>query len=182
MRIIGGEFRSRPLKSVQGFDVRPTPDRLRQTLFDVISASVPGCTFLDAYAGTGAVGLEALSRGAAHAIFIEKSREALDALRENLANLNAAGRATVIAGSVKIYLGVQIADIIFIDPPYGATAEYGDALRCAERTRAAVVIAQHDVRTELEERYGTLVRSRQIRQGGNVLTLFHPESSPSRSA
>ena len=74
MRVIAGEFRSRRLKSIPGDATRPTPDRLRETLFDILAPRIAGATFLDAYAGTGAVGIEALSRGAAHAIFLEKDR------------------------------------------------------------------------------------------------------------
>src|SRR4051812_50137283 len=87
MRIIAGEFRSRRLKSLPGAATRPTPDRLRETLFDILQTRIAGTTFLDAYAGTGAVGLEALSRGARHAWFLEKSRAALEVIRENIATL-----------------------------------------------------------------------------------------------
>ena len=85
MRVIAGEFRSRRLKSIPGAATRPTPDRLRETLFDILAPRIEGATFLDAYAGTGAVGIEALSRGAAHAFFLERNRAALEAIRENLA-------------------------------------------------------------------------------------------------
>src|ERR1700761_7393171 len=98
MRVIGGEFRSRTLKSGPGLDVRPTPDRLRETLFDILGPRVEGATFADVYAGTGAVGIEALSRGAAHAYFLERNRKALDVIRENLAALGLESRATVVAG------------------------------------------------------------------------------------
>src|SRR4051812_34228767 len=87
MRVIGGEFRSRKLISIPGLTTRPTPDRLRESLFNILQPRIEGAVFLDAYAGTGAVGIEALSRGAAHAIFIERSREAMDAIRENLSAL-----------------------------------------------------------------------------------------------
>ena len=85
MRVIAGEFRSRRLKSIPGTATRPTPDRLRETLFDILGPRVEGTTFVDAYAGTGAVGIEALSRGASHAYFLERNRAGLDAIRENLA-------------------------------------------------------------------------------------------------
>ncbi|MGH9611507.1 MAG: RsmD family RNA methyltransferase, partial [Bryobacteraceae bacterium] len=84
MRVIGGEFRSRRLKSPPGADTRPTPDRLRETLFDVLAPRIAETVFLDAYAGSGAVGIEALSRGARRAIFIERSRGAVNIIRENL--------------------------------------------------------------------------------------------------
>src|SRR6266852_1062702 len=100
MRIIAGEFRSRVLKSVPGDATRPTPDRLRETLFDILSPRIEGATFLDAYAGTGAVGIEALSRGARHTFFLEKNRVALETIRQNLASLKLGARATVVTGPV----------------------------------------------------------------------------------
>ena len=95
MRIIAGEFRSRRLKSLPGVNTRPTPDRLRETLFDILQTRIAGATFLDAYAGTGAVGIEALSRGATHAWFLEKNRAALEVIRDNIAALGLERRAIV---------------------------------------------------------------------------------------
>src|SRR6202022_924009 len=95
MRVIAGEFRSRKLKALPGLDTRPTPDRLRETLFNILAPCVAGVTFLDAYAGTGAVGIEARSRGAAHAIFVEKNRAAVEIIRENLRTLGIENSAEV---------------------------------------------------------------------------------------
>src|SRR5579862_2398924 len=93
MRVIGGEFRSRVLKSLPGLDVRPTPDRLRETLFDVLAPRIQGAVFADLYAGTGAVGIEALSRGASRAILVEQGRDAVNVIRENLRSLGIEARA-----------------------------------------------------------------------------------------
>src|ERR1035441_2194672 len=82
MRVIGGEFRSRRIKSLAGMEMRPTPDKLRETLFNILGAEVAGSTFLDAYAGTGSVGIEALSRGAARVVFLEKHKGAVALIRE----------------------------------------------------------------------------------------------------
>src|SRR5579862_1486568 len=95
MRVIAGEFRSRRLNTIPGLALRPTPDRLREALFNVLAPRIEGAIFLDAYAGTGAVGIEALSRGAARAIFIEKHFSAVRVIRENLEALGIADRATV---------------------------------------------------------------------------------------
>jgi 16S rRNA (guanine966-N2)-methyltransferase len=100
MRVIGGEFRSRRLKSIPGLATRPTPDRLRETLFNVLAPRIEGAVFVDAYAGTGAVGIEALSRGAARCVFVESGRRAVEAIRENLHALGIEGRASVVAGKV----------------------------------------------------------------------------------
>ena len=172
MRVIAGEFRSRPLKSLEGLEVRPTPDRLRQTLFDVTALEVEGAVFLDAYAGTGAVGIEALSRGAERAIFIEKNKNAVAVIEQNLSSLKIASRARVIPGSAKIYMAAQKADIAFVDPPYELEGEYRMALETLAQNGTGLVIAQHDRRTLLEAAYGELNRTREIRQGDNVLSFF----------
>jgi 16S rRNA (guanine(966)-N(2))-methyltransferase RsmD len=172
MRVIAGEFRSRALKSLEGLEVRPTPDRLRQRLFDVIAMEVEGAVFLDAYAGTGAVGIEALSRGAERAIFIEKNKNAVAVIEQNLASLKLASRARVIGGSAKIYLAAQKADIAFVDPPYELEAEYHTALEGLAGNGTKLVIAQHDRRLQLPEAYGRLQRTREIRQGDNMLSFY----------
>src|SRR3954462_5476609 len=128
MRVIAGEFRSRRLKTLPGQSLRPTPDRLREALFNILAPRIAGATFLDAYAGSGAVGIEALSRGAAHAIFIEKHPAAVQIIRDNLESLGIAARATVVRGAAVTVLPRYEADIYFLDPPYTAPAEYQSAL------------------------------------------------------
>src|ERR1700687_2710662 len=118
MRVIGGEFRSRPLKSLPGLDVRPTPDRLREALFNVLSPRIAGTVFADLYAGTGAVGIEALSRGASRAIFVEQYRAAVNVLRQNVKSLDLEARSQVLQGRATALLGGIHADIVFLDPPY----------------------------------------------------------------
>src|SRR4029078_4413067 len=98
MRVIAGEFRSRRLKTLEGLDTRPTPDRLRESLFSILAPEIEDTVFIDAYAGTGAVGIEALSRGAARAIFIERSKAAAGVIRENLRTLNLTKHAEVLQG------------------------------------------------------------------------------------
>jgi 16S rRNA (guanine(966)-N(2))-methyltransferase RsmD len=176
MRVIAGEFRSRRLKSVEGTDVRPTPDRLRETLFNIIAPELAGKVFLDAYAGTGAVGIEAVSRGAARAIFIEEDRDAVQVIQSNLASLDLALRARVIRGPVTIYLAAQTADIVFLDPPYAFESEYTGALGILGEKPARLVIAQHDRRTVIAAEFGELRRVREIRQGDNVLSFYRPVS------
>ncbi|MGA2183564.1 MAG: 16S rRNA (guanine(966)-N(2))-methyltransferase RsmD [Bryobacteraceae bacterium] len=128
LRVIAGEFRSRLLKSVPGLDTRPTPDRLREALFNVLAPVIEGAVFLDAYAGTGAVGIEALSRGARRAIFVERNRGAVEVIRDNLAALGIAGRAEVYTGKALPVLERVTADIIFLDPPYALANEYKESL------------------------------------------------------
>lgn len=172
MRVIAGEYRSRRLKSIPGDATRPTPDRLRETLFNILQTRIAGATFLDGYAGTGAVGIEALSRGARHAYFLEKNRAALDAIRENLASLGAERRATVVAGAVLRTLPHHHAEIVFLDPPYPLEREYRAALDLLGEKPPELAIVQHSVRFELEAHYGALVRTRVVRQGDNALSFF----------
>ena len=174
MRVIGGEWRSRRLKSVSGEATRPTPDRLRETLFDILRTRIEGATFVDAYAGTGAVGIEALSRGARHAYFLERDRVALAAIRENLASLDATSRATVVPGSVLKSLGLQKADIVFLDPPYPMEKEYPEALALLGASASGLVVVQHSKWMKLAEEYGSLKRTRVVQQGDNELSFYSP--------
>jgi len=174
MRVIAGEFRSRRLKSIPGDATRPTPDRLRETLFDILALRIEGATFLDAYAGTGAVGIEALSRGARHAFFLERSRHALETIRENLASLGLERRATVVAGPVLVTMARSAADIVFLDPPYDLEREYGAALELLSEAPPALVVAQHPVRFAIAGAYGSLRRTRMVRHGDNALSFFAP--------
>ena len=172
MRVIGGEFRSRRLKSLSGAATRPTPDRLRETLFDILAPRIAGARFVDAYAGTGAVGIEALSRGAAHAFFLERSRRALDAIRQNLAALALEPRATIVAGPVLHTLPRCAAEIVFLDPPYQEEREYAGALEILSEMRPSLAIVQHAARFAAPERHGSLARSRVLRQGDNAMSFY----------
>jgi 16S rRNA (guanine(966)-N(2))-methyltransferase RsmD len=172
MRVIAGRFRSRNLKSVPGLAVRPTPDRLREALFNVLAPRISGATFLDAYAGSGAVGIEALSRGAKHAVLIEHSAKALETLRDNVVSLDLQNEATVVRGSAPVLLHNYPCDIAFIDPPYEQVDEYAAALAALGATNVQLVIAQHPSRMTLERAYGRLTKVRVLRQGDNSLSFY----------
>jgi 16S rRNA (guanine(966)-N(2))-methyltransferase RsmD len=172
MRVIAGEFRSRRLKSIPGAATRPTTDRLRETLFDILGPRIAGATFLDAYAGTGAVGMEALSRGAVHAFFLERSRAALEAIRQNVASLGIEARATVVAGPVLVTLPKYSADIVFLDPPYDLEREYAAVLEVLGGDPPAIVVVQHSVRHALADVHGALRRTRMVKQGDNALSFY----------
>lgn len=175
MRIIAGTYRSRRLKTLPGFDVRPTPDRLRETLFNVLAPEIEGTVFLDAYAGTGAVAIEALSRGARHVILFERSHQAVTLIHENLSSLNIAGGATVCRGNALTLIPKHTADIVFIDPPYSHPREYQAALELLSVSSCKLVIAQHDQHLKLPESAGLLHVTRVIRQGSNALTFYRPD-------
>lgn len=172
MRVIAGEFRSRRLKSPPGLATRPTPDRLRESLFSILMPEIEGATFFDAYAGTGSVGIEALSRGAARCIFVERSRAAVEVLRENLATLGVEARCEVFTGKAQHVLARKTADIVFLDPPYEQQTEYADALALLGADPTPLVVVQHPTHYDPGEVHGSLRRTRVVRQGSNALSFY----------
>jgi 16S rRNA (guanine966-N2)-methyltransferase len=179
LRVIGGRFRSRKLKSVPGQTVRPTPDRLREALFDVLAPRLEGAVFLDAYAGSGAVGIEALSRGAKRAVFIERNAQAIAVIRENLRSLGVEPQAIVVRGSAATLLRNYRPDIAFIDPPYEDTKEYAKSLLALSETGCPFAIAQHAYRAVLEDVYGSIKRTRVLKQGDNSLSFYEQPAGTS---
>jgi 16S rRNA (guanine966-N2)-methyltransferase len=185
MRVIAGTYRSRVLRAPEGLATRPTSDRLRETLFNVVAPRIDGAVFLDLYAGSGAVGIEALSRGAARVEFVEKSAAALAVLRENLQNLGLRSTARVHAVSASTFLrsigrssGRERYAVLFMDPPYDAVQEYAQVLGllggAAQGLLAenAVVVAEHRRKERLEDRYGELARTRLLEQGDAALSFY----------
>jgi len=183
MRVIAGEFRSRVLQAPPGTATRPTSDRLRETLFNVLGPRVEGARFMDLYAGSGAVGIEAISRGAEFVWFAENGRAAVRAIRDNLAALKVAGGfALEDRGVAKLLNGLlekqRAAEIVFLDPPYEDAEAYAETLGFLGRNAAvlladgAVVVAEHARTTSLEERYSVLERYRVLQQGDAVLSFY----------
>jgi 16S rRNA (guanine(966)-N(2))-methyltransferase RsmD len=184
MRIIAGSFRSRTLQAPAGLATRPTSDRLRETLFNVLAPRIQGAVFLDLYAGSGAVGIEALSRGAANVVFVERAPAALSVLRSNLVRLALTAGFRIHPGSVGAFLrksqtGLQSKfDLVFLDPPYDAAGEYAATLGLLGGASAALlapgtlVIAEHRQKERLEERYGNLERMRLLEQGDAALSFY----------
>lgn len=186
MRVIAGEFRSRTLQAPRGMNTRPTSDRLRETLFNILAPHIEGTSVLDLYAGSGAVAIEALSRGAARAMLVEEARPALAAIRANLDALRIGARATVDSRSVGKALAAllkkpQPFDIVFLDPPYEAADDYEDTLRFlathgdALLAPGALVVAEHSRKRPLPERVGALMRTRVLEQGDAALSFFRIE-------
>lgn len=122
MRIITGTARGRKLKELQGMDTRPTTDKVKESMFNIVQFDIEGRRVLDLFAGTGQLGIECLSRGAAHAVFVDLRREAAALVRENLALCQVADRASVVQGDALAYLGRcgEKFDLIFLDPPYAS--------------------------------------------------------------
>jgi 16S rRNA (guanine966-N2)-methyltransferase len=192
MRIIAGSLRSRRLIAPPGLATRPTSDRLRETLFNVLAPRIEGASFLDLYAGSGAVGIEALSRGASRVAFVERDAAALESLRANLGRLGIREAIRIHAGSVSAFLrrgrpsGSLKFDLVFLDPPYDADQEYAATLgllgggSSSLLAPGALVIAEHRRKQPLEDRYGHLKRTRLLEQGDAALSFYamEPEGTP----
>jgi len=188
MRIIAGTYRSRTLLAPAGMATRPTSDRLRETLFNVLAPRIEGAAFLDLYAGSGAVGIEALSRGAGRVEFVERAPAALVVLRGNLAKLGVAAGFRIHEGSVGTVLrrmkpSADVAsgaafDVVFIDPPYDAAGEYAATLNMLGGPQSgllapgAIVIAEHRKKERLEDKYNALERTRILEQGDAALSFY----------
>jgi 16S rRNA (guanine966-N2)-methyltransferase len=183
MRVIAGTYRSRSLFAPRGLQTRPTSDRLRETLFNILAPRVEGSRFVDLYAGTGAVGIEALSRGATHVWFAENADPALASLRQNLAALKISrgftlddqGVGAILQRLSKLPLPV---DLVYLDPPYEAEDEYTGTLNFfgSIRGRAilapdALVIAEHNSKSKLANRYGGLEHTRLTLRSASLASL-----------
>ncbi len=154
MRVIAGSARRLQLKTVPGNDTRPTTDRIKETLFNIISFDVENCRFLDLFAGSGGIGIEALSRGADKAVFVENNKKAVSCIRENLAHTHLDGRGTVMATDVRHALAMlsEPFDFIFMDPPYGKGLEE-EVLRLLADSPACTDDTQIIVDSDLETSY-----------------------------
>jgi 16S rRNA (guanine(966)-N(2))-methyltransferase RsmD len=184
MRVIAGTYRSRLLVSPRGTATRPTSDRLRETLFNILSTRIEGCLFADLYAGTGAVGIEAISRGASHVWFAENAPTALAAINQNLTALKITRNFTVEdrgTGALLQRLAklAKPVDIVFLDPPYEAEAEYEGTLNFFGSVRGrlllapdSLVIAEHSSKVDLPKRFGGLEHTRLLRQGDAALSFY----------
>ena len=180
MRVIGGLFRSRRLRTLPGARTRPTSDRLRETLFNVLGSVVKGSQFADAYAGSGAVGIEALSRGAARVYFLEHTRAAVRVIRTNLGSLGIETGYEVLPRNAVTGLrqlrqrGVQL-DVLFLDPPYAAIEEYERVLGQLDESLLSPTgwaIAEHSRKRPLAESYGSLRCTRRLTQGDSGLSFY----------
>jgi 16S rRNA (guanine966-N2)-methyltransferase len=181
VRVIAGTFRSRRLKTPGKVRLRPTSDRLRETLFDVLGPSVEESLFLDLFAGTGAIGIEAISRGADQAIFVEANPAAARLIRTNLESLRIESRAQIIEadaerGLEKIAAQHRMAQFIFLDPPYEKQEDYLRVLEFLDSSRLVsphgVVVAEHGRKVSLPERLDRLERTRVLVQGDAALSFY----------
>lgn len=189
MRIISGKFRGRKLKSPPSLEVRPTSDRLRETLFNIIAPRIAEARFLDLCAGSGAVGIEAISRGAAHSAFIDNSRPMCTLIKANLELCRVErNESEVIETEARDYLRRFVAkqpdsgkpwDIIFYDPPYASNyspiLDFFDTHAASLLTEDGLLVVEHDRKNELPEEIARLRRYRVLKQGDSALSFYEVE-------
>jgi len=199
MRIISGIYKGRRLKTVPGLEVRPTSDRLRETLFNILTPHIRDSHFLDLCAGSGAIGIEAASRGAGEIVFVDKSRQSCAILQENLTMIGGPDNARIIQRDalaalkqLENALPPQIAeqenaeaerngkfDIVYLDPPYDSGI-YPDILKQLAGGQLidgdSIVVVEHRTWTRLEPAYGDLKIYRELKQGSSTLTFFQKAS------
>lgn len=181
MRIIAGKYRSRKLAAPSGLATRPTSDRLRETLFNVVAGLVEGSTWIDLFAGSGAIGIEALSRGAAMVFFVESGSRAVRAIRQNLADLEVPhGFEVLDRDAVHALRHLEArnlaCDFCFLDPPYRKMGDYRQVLGFLSKStllkQDGLVIAEHDKHFDPAESFGPMQRIRKLRQGDAVLSFY----------
>jgi 16S rRNA (guanine966-N2)-methyltransferase len=181
VRVIAGQFRSRRLKGPGALKIRPTSDRLRETIFNVLGSTVEDSLFFDLYAGTGAMGIEAISRGAREVIFVESHAKTAQLIRENLATLKLRDGAEVLEtpvarGLEKLAARHLLADFVFLDPPYDEPDEYTETLEFLDASHLVapegIVIAEHERKLALPEFFTRLERTRLLEQGDAALSFY----------
>jgi 16S rRNA (guanine(966)-N(2))-methyltransferase RsmD len=184
MRVIAGKYRSRKLAAPAGDETRPTSDRLRETLFNVVASAVPDSVWLDLFAGSGAIGIEALSRGARSVHFVESSSSAVRTIRKNLQSLQIEEGFEVIEREAALALRMLdsqaiVCDFCFLDPPYRKMGDYEQILGFLSQSRLlkpdTQVIAEHDKHFDPGDAFGALRRHRTLRQGDAVLSFYELE-------
>lgn len=178
MRVITGSARGRKLITLQGEDVRPTTDRVKEAVFSIIQFQIEGRRFLDLFAGSGQMGIEALSRSAAMAVFVDTRREAVETIKENLHNTGLEKNARVLQMDAMAFLAQKNDpfDLVFLDPPYrsGALQQVLPGVE-ALLNPGGMILCEHPMEEELPERVNRFVRGKQYRYGKILVTAYQHE-------
>lgn len=180
MRVIAGTARSVPLKTLDGLATRPTTDRVKTSLFNIIQFEIAGREVLDLFGGSGALGIEALSRGAKHAVFVDQSSDAIAVIRENLQKTRLAEKAQVVQSEALSYLQncKKRFDLVFLDPPYAENLLENALNRISEidiLKSGGIIVAERSVEKPCPDGGSAFVRSKDYRYGKTVITLYRKE-------
>jgi len=176
MRVIAGRYKGRRLAAPRWSGLRPTSDRLRETLFNILAPRIEGARVLDGFAGTGALGIEALSRGAAHVTFVDRDRRAMALVAENLGRCGVIEDYAMIRGGIEAVARAAVSrpfDLILLDPPYDQ-ADVRTTIETVERTLAGggILVLEHPRRRPAPESVGDLVRTRDVVSGDSALAFY----------
>ena len=180
MRVISGERKGMPLKAVNGMTTRPTTDKVKESLFNILGPYFDGGTALDLFAGSGGLGIEALSRGMNKAIFIEKDGRAFQNLKENIAKCRYEDRTEVYRNdatrSLKILIKKEVkADLIFLDPPYKKHQYYKmveDIVSNAVISNSGTIVCEHDTETNLPDNFFNFHKVREEKYGSIIISFY----------
>lgn len=181
MRVIAGTAKGRRLKAPEGNGVRPTADRVKEAMFSIIQFDIEGAKALDLFAGSGALGIEALSRGAAHCVFVEAAGEASKILRENIAACGVENKSTVQKGQAEDFAPLWRGgpfDLVFLDPPYGKgliEKMTQSLLTCQLLSDRVIIIAESDEKDDLPQAVGPIARKKAYRYGNTRVSIYGRE-------
>ncbi len=175
MRVIAGSAKGRKLQTLEGLDVRPTTDKVKEAIFSSIQFDLPGAAVLDLFAGSGQMGIEALSRGAEKAVFVDVSAKSLNVTRSNIASVNMADRAYCCQADGRDFLRTDRNKyhIAFLDPPYGkGIIEEVLPVLCDHMVAGGKVICEHEIELDLPESVGNLTLKKKYRYGKINVTVY----------
>jgi 16S rRNA (guanine966-N2)-methyltransferase len=180
LRVIAGEYRGRRLDRIEGMDIRPTSDKVKGSLFNILGDSVIDSAFLDLFGGTGGIGIEALSRGAEHVVFIDTDIKSIKVLKGNLEHLNIIDNVEVLntdysTGISKLYNNNKKFDIIFIDPPYSVGLAQNALVEIDKHpilAQSGLIIVEHDSKDEMPSSQGKLYMYRSKQYGNTTLSFY----------
>lgn len=187
MRVITGEYRGRKLETPAGYDIRPTSDKVKESIFNLLMGCIDDSVFCDLFAGTGSLGIEALSRGAERCYFCDKSRESIGIIKRNVQHCHAEEKSVILQGDFTKGLSRinEKVDVFFIDPPYGDSL-YEKCLEMIENLDLlavnGIIIAEHDSQDQISEKVGGFVRVRRRRYGKTTVSIYRKEADMIRES
>ena len=175
MRVVAGKHRSRLLYSPKNSDVRPTTDMVKESIFNIIQNDVIGSKFLDLFAGSGAIGIEAISRGAEKVVFVDNAAESVKIIKDNLKHTGLEANAVVcnMANNAFLRSTKEKFDIAILDPPYNHKLIHKSMPQLVEKmSESGIIICEHEKETSLPERFGSFAVSKIYRHGRVTLTAY----------